>query len=403
MKKKNLFLCIMLLSGFLSGFAQSPDLKKEFMDKYKVITEDIKNAKKEKNYARMVQSNWDIIKTYDALPADVQKAIGLRKGGIYYDIACYESMQKHKKAAVDAFGKAYQNEYTNYAHVLKDTDLDNIRKDKKFREIVSKMQEEGDFPYILQKSAGYSTNMQTDTLPKFTYMNPNDSNLVRVREYFKLDSVAGAGDEISKIKNILAYIHNKIQHDGQHGNPKEMTSIAMAEACKDGSRGLNCRGLATVLNECYLAMGFKSRFVTCMPKKFINDCHVINAVYSNTLDKWIWVDPTQNSWVTDEKGNMLSIQEVRERLHKGLPCLLNEEANWNNRRKTVADDYLGQYMTKNLYYLSCTLHSGFGTENKKFNPADYVALMPTGYFNEMEKGSYIVNDDAWFWQSPYQE
>lgn len=401
MKKKSLILFMMLLCGSLSGFAQNSELKKEFMDKYTVIAQKIEKAEKEKNYAQLSQLYWSVIKTYEALPAAIQKELGMNKGSQYYNIACCESVQKHKKAAIKAFEAAYQNGYTNYAHVMRDTDLDNIRKDKKFQEIASEMKETGDFLYILQKSAEYSTNMQTDTLPKFIYMNPNDSNLVRVREYFKLDSVAGAGDEISKIKNILAYIHNKIQHDGLHGNPKVRTSIAMAEACKDGSRGLNCRGLATVLNECYLAMGFKSRYVTCMPKIYINDCHVINAVYSNTLDKWLWVDPTENAWVTDEKGNLLSVQEVRDRIRKGLPCQVNEEANWNNRRKTTTDFYLNQFMAKNLYYVNCTLHSKFGTENKKYDPADYVALMPIGYFNDMEKGSYIVNDDAWFWQSPY--
>lgn len=28
----------------------------------------------------------------------------------------------------------------------------------------------------------------------------------------------------------------------------------------------------------------------------------------------IWVDPTNNAWVTDENGTMLSVQEVRQRL-----------------------------------------------------------------------------------------
>ncbi len=60
-------------------------------------------------------------------------------------------------------------------------------------------------------------------------------------------------------------------------------------------------------------------------------------------------------------------------------------------------------MAKNLYYINCTFRSEFGTEDKKYNPADYVALMPTGYYNDMEKGSYITYDADWFWQSPYQK
>lgn len=298
---------------------------------------------------------------------------------------------------------AYQYNYQNYQHVLKDTDLDNLRKDKRFKAILAKLKEVGDYLYILQKAPGYEPNLRTDTLPHFTYAHPNDSNLVRVRQYFQLDSVAGAGDEISKIKNILTYVHNKIKHDGSHGNPESANAIGLAEACKDGSRGLNCRGLATVLNECYLAMGFKSRFITCMPKVYTSDCHVINVVYSNTLDKWIWVDPTQNAWIMDENGTLLSVQEVRERLRDGRPLVLNEEANWNNRSKTTAAEYLYEYMAKNLYYIDCTFRSQFGTEDRPYSPKNYVALMPTGYTNKQAKGSYIVNDDAWFWQSPYQE
>lgn len=403
MKNRIILVCTLLFGAILWGTAQNTDFKKEFAEKHRTLSKEMQKAEAEKQYAKVVQCTWGIIKAYEAMPAEAQNESGFNKGAYLYHIAGYEAMQKHKKAAVDAFEKAYLNGFKSYAYILKDTKIDNIRQEKKFQEVLSKIKEDADFVRTLQKSAEYSTNMQTDTLPRFTYMNPNDSNLVRVRQYFKLDSVAGAGNEIEKIKNILTYIHNKIRHDGQHSNPNEMTSIAMAEACKDGSRGLNCRGLATVLNECYLAMGFKSRFITCMPEKYIDECHVINTVYSNTLDKWLWVDPTNNAYVMDENNKMLGIAEVRERLRNGQPLILNEDANWNNRSKTLKEEYLDQYMAKNLYYVSCSLRSEYGTENKTFNHANYVTLMPTGYTNDMEKGSFIVNDDAWFWQSPYQD
>lgn len=185
-----------------------------------------------------------------------------------------------------------------------------------------------------------------------------------------------------------------------------MNAIYMAEACKDGSRGLNCRGLATVLNECYLAMGFKSRFVTCMPKVYINDCHVINTVYSNTLDKWIWVDPTNNAWVMDENGTLLSIQEVRERLRNGQPLVLNEKANWNNKSKQTKEEYLENYMAKNLYTIGCSNNYKYGTEvyTKDQKRPEDTLLSPKDFINEYPDYmiyDYEVNDDKWFWQSPY--
>lgn len=321
--------------------------------------------------------------------------------GIYYNLSCCQSILHKKGSAIKSLQLAYKAGYQDYRHAMKDADLDFLRGDKRFEALMAQLKEVGDYLHILQTAPGYVRNLRTDTLPTFTYANPNDSNLVRVREYFRLDSVAGAGDEISKIKNILTFIHNKIRHDGSHGNPDDMNAIALSKACEDGSRGLNCRGLATVLNECYLAMGWKSRFVTCRPKVFVNDCHVINAVYSNTLDKWIWMDPTQNAWVMDEHGTLLGIQEVRERLRDGRPLVLNKEANWNNRSQTTADNYLYNYMAKNLYYVECTFRSQYGTEKATRSSKNYVNLMPVGYESPDAYGSYHINDDQWFWQSPY--
>lgn len=289
-----------------------------------------------------------------------------------------------------------------YPTISKDSALKLLYGDKEFETIVQKVKEASDYLYILQQAPAYTRSTRPDTLPRFTYALSDDPNLVRVRQYFRLDSVAGTGDEVSKIKNVLTYIHNKILHDGQHPNPSgEQNSINMAEACKDGSRGLNCRGLATVLNECYLSLGIPSRVVTCMPKTFISDCHVINAVYSTTLGKWLWIDPTNNAWVMDEAGNLLGIQEVRERLRDGRPLVLNEEANWNNKSKKTVQEYLYKYMAKNLYYLNCWLRYEFNTESNGYNEKLYVNLMPTGFDTKVENPRNLrVNDDEWFWQAP---
>ena len=138
--------------------------------------------------------------------------------------------------------------------------------------------------------------------------------------------------------------------------------------------------------------GFQSRFVTCMPWKMVNDCHVINVVYSATLDKWVWVDPTFDAYVVDEERVMLSIQEVRERMRDGRPYFLNEDANWNNESPQTQKHYLDTYMAKNLYYLVCSDRSEFDTETwcEGKHPIYYVALIPEGYDCDRE---YHFHDD----------
>ena len=259
------------------------------------------------------------------------------------------------------------------------------------------MRDNFDYEYILHRGGAYKVSERRDTLPRITYADASNPGLEMVRRHFRLDSVAAGGDEISKIKRILTFIHNRIRHDGMHSNPGAMNAIDLDRACADGSRGLNCRGLATVLNECFLAMGFKSRFITCFPRDYKSDCHVINVVYSRTLKRWIWIDPTHNAWITDENGNLLGVKEVRERRLAGLPYVLNEEANWNNETKSTKEYYLDEYMTKNLYAIEISTHYGFGTEQ---NVSHSITLLPenaniTGF--KVEKATC---DADWFWAAP---
>lgn len=403
--KKNVLICFMLLCSLVYSYAQAPELK-EFINKKDELAKELQEAIAKKDYKAGENICREFIIYYEKQPAQIQKQFIQLKYNCYYNMACYQSLQRNKNEALESFEKACVNGELemSYTHITKDADLKFIRNEKKFQEIMLLMKNASDYLHILKQANGYEQSQRPDTLPQFIYAEPSNPDLVKVREYFKLDSVAGKGDEISKIQNILTYIHNKIKHDGQHSNPKGgANAINFAEVCKDGSRGLNCRGLATVLNECYLSMGIKSRFVTCMPKKYVNDCHVINAVYSTTLNKWLWMDPTNNAWVMDQKGNLLSIQEVRQRLSEDLPLVLNKKANWNNKEKVKAENYLYNYMAKNLYYVNCNLRYEFNTEGNS-NPDSYsVNLMPKGFTTTYQtKNKKDFNDDVWFWQSPYE-
>lgn len=266
---------------------------------------------------------------------------------------------------------------------------------------------------ILEKASKYNRKDFRE-IPKFKYQDKDDENLVILRKRFNLDSIAGTGSDVSQMLNILTWIHNLIPHDGQNNNPLSMNAIDMIEVCKKEGRGLNCRGLAITLNECYLAMGFKARYVTCLPKD-INDkeCHVINTVYSNKLGKWIWLDPSFDAYLMNEKGELLGIGEVRERLINGKPLILNPTANWNREYSEYKEDYLDNYMSKNLYILECPVDSRYNLETKEANKkVSFLSLLPLNYDIQepdeiVEKGSngmeyiwYSTNNPDVFWAKP---
>ena len=391
--KKLIFSFIIFLFS-VSAFSQNIDdaILKNMQEQYSRV----KKASENKNYTQASNILDSLINYYNTLSDENKEMLGGTVGVFYYDNACYQSMLNNKEKALDYFSKSIDNKWNNYAHALRDSDLDNLRDDTRFKELMLKLREVGDFLFVLKGSDGYNNHL-TKKYVKFTYLGADDPNLTRIRQHFNLDSIAGKGDEISQIKNLMTWVHNRVRHDGNSSNPSPRNAIDIVRVCDTEDRGVNCRMMATILNECYLAMGFKSRFITCMPKEYISDCHVINAVFSKTLKKWLWMDPTFNAYVSDENGILLSIAEVRERLRSDKPLVLNEDANWNNETKQTKEYYLDSYMAKNLYWLTTTLHSGYNIETDK-TTGGYINLFPSGFSTSYDTNGIITTNDKLFWE-----
>ncbi len=277
----------------------------------------------------------------------------------------------------------------------------------KYKAVISRLE-------ILKKAAKYNYS-DNRFIPEFTYQPMENPNLMKIRKDLKLDSIAGTGSETSQILNLLHWVHKIIRHDGASYNPDLKNAIDLIKICKTENRGLNCRMMSTILNECYLAMGIKSRYITCMPKETdFDDCHVINMVYSNEFKKWIWIDPTFDAYVMNEKGELLGIQEVRERLINGKTLILNPEANWNNKATQTKEYYLETYMAKNLYRLKTPVYSEYDTETAKDGKEiAYVELLPldgieqtpqktesTNTKTNVKTTNYKTNNPNLFWAKP---
>ena len=316
----------------------------------------------------------------------------------YYDLACCYAVIGKKKQAISALERAINLGYTYYDNMLSDNDLVSLRNEKKYNELLKVVKERTPLKR-LKGSAPYAKDTKNENV-MFTYQSKDDYRLRAVRDYLKLDSVAGQGDELSKIINLLHFVHDNMPHDGSHRAFAEMDAIDLYNYCKASGRGVNCRQLAISLCEMYLSIGIPARYVTCLPAD-PNDteCHVINSVWSEQLQKWIWIDPTNDAWVMDENGNLLSIAEVRERMINEQPLVLCETANWNHRERQTKEGYLYNYMAKNLYYFECNKHNQFNPESDyRENTAEYIYLVPVGF--AYNKKGVVTTDSDLFWAKP---
>ncbi|MBR4995526.1 MAG: transglutaminase domain-containing protein [Alistipes sp.] len=407
---RKFFMLAIAIMAVISTQAQTPKWQEELnrldkeADQFYEKGEWKKLVANQEQYRKIVMAQPDSVRMDFLWDTDLD-------GNFYYNLACYRTLAGDKKGALKTFeyytNRVIDKEEINLQNINKDSDLDAIRNEPRFKACMDRLEKWGDYKQKLKNAKQYYRGALPEGM-RFRYMSPNNPDLVRLREKFNLDSIAGAGDEISKIKNLLHWVHNIVPHDGSSDNPEVKNTIAVVELCQKENRGVNCRMMAQMLTEVYLAMGFKARFITCLPHDYVSDCHVITAVYGNTLDKWLWVDPTFEAYVMDENGLMLSIAEVRERLRNDQPLQLNENANWNNRSKQTKEYYLDRYMAKNLYYISCMDYARFNAETiVEGQTYRYIALMPYDEINSQSASIGWANlrvcDDEWFWQSPYEE
>lgn len=254
---------------------------------------------------------------------------------------------------------------------------------------------------ILKEAAPYSA-YKGDADLTVTYTESDDSLLTRSRKYFNLDSVAGQGDDITRIKNLLYWVHDLVRHDGSSSWPDcRFNLVDLYNLCKKEGRGLNCRFMAMMLTEALLAEGIPARYLTCMPKAYDedSDCHVITVAWSESLNKWIWVDPTFAAYVTDENGLLLHPGEVRDRLRLDMPLVLNDDANWNHQNPETKEHYLDYYMAKNLYLIETNLIQQAEPEGQSAHKQGKTCtLVPDGF--DYPNTDYLISDDVLFWQAP---
>jgi hypothetical protein len=405
--KSFIFLSIFLVSTISIAQSKTDDFfaqkENEFIKAYK--------EKDTTQYLGLMNSFLDF---YEKLNQSNIEKYKNHKTNAYYNLCCTYAVLNDKENAGIYLKKSLESGFKNYSQLISDTDLNSIREENSYLESVASLRSIFDYLYVLSKDDNYDKTNQSVTDP-FVYQSESDKNLRKLRYKYNLDSVAGTGAEIEKLKNILFWVHKKCPHNGDLKNPKIKNTLNFLNKCEQTNQGLNCRGLALVLNECYLSMGYKSRVVCCIPKDSLNiddDCHVLTTVYSEDLKKWIWLDPTMNSIIYNQSGEILGVAEVRKALIAGDSLILNSEANWNGAKVDI-NQYLYQYMAKNLYYLECPIKSEFNFETRKlFKKYHFVKLSPTNYLAKSARKfesksvfftrniSHITTNDDLFWSAP---
>jgi Transglutaminase-like superfamily len=349
-------------------------------------------ARQKKDFAEALRLTDETLTFLHALPAADQQDIH-QEGNILHYLAWIYCGKGDRKTALQYLSDAVDRGFSGYDQIDREHELDPLRGTSEFAAIARRAHDKYDYLHILRQAAPYTREPGTQI--GFTYQEPKE--LKRLAEKYNVGVIAGQGSETSRVLRLMRWVHLAANHDGANSPAVGKNAADLLGYAQATGKGINCRCLAIALNDLYLLAGFRSRIVACMPKDLTDqDCHVIVTVFVPSLDKWIWMDPTFQGYMQDEKGELLSIEEVRARLIAGQPVVPAGELDWNGG-KYSASSYL-RYMQKNLCWFTSPIHSrsDYETGGRK---GEYASLVPPG-FELKEPRAKIVHDPAVFWAAP---
>jgi len=260
------------------------------------------------------------------------------------------------------------------------------------------MSEFSDHYIKLLQHTSYDLSHHHDGL-EFKY-DFNHKTLAQLRESYNLNKVAGHSDELTQLFNVMNWLHEQVKHDNVP-LPEQCNALHILELAQDKPVTMNCYALATVLLELLLSLGFYARRIRCRAYDAYDlDSHVVTAVFVHSLDKWIFLDPSWNTYVTDDHGTILGLEEFRHHLAKELPVRVN-----GNPEHTEWASFYLSYMSKNLFWFTSPQISTFDYDASQYNITTCY-LLPE-YFSPLELHGQSIEDNpniTWnprgFWKAP---
>lgn len=221
--------------------------------------------------------------------------------------------------------------------------------------------------------------------PCFTF-DHNSPYFEKLKNIYPIIDIAGDGTDFSKAVNVLKWVSRHNYHKGNFNVNIPYNSIELLNySYNNGAEyGINCVALATILSECLLSIGLKSRHVFIMPcSPYDGDNHVVTHVFIKELKKWVMLDPTYGAYLTNEQGEPLSLLELRDHFANQKLVLFSKEAKYNDDEWTEESKKFGiEYFAKNLFYFQTFEKSTFGntdTAEITANKNHFITICPDNY------------------------
>lgn len=212
--------------------------------------------------------------------------------------------------------------------------------------------------------------------------NFSHENYETLKSKYKLENTAKEGSEFEKALRLMDEYAPRLTHESNYDNHIPINALDLLEYSLDNkNQGINCRAKAQILNEMCLSLGIYSRKIWIMPySKYDGDCHVVNEVWDTSLNKWVMLDITNNTYWIDDNKTPLSILEIRNKAALNEFCTPVEVGEKTNDLQGLKDKNIGNflYIVKNIVYME------YCTEYTVGESKGYYLLLPQNIPTEYE-------------------
>lgn len=206
----------------------------------------------------------------------------------------------------------------------------------------------------------------TDYELKYDFSN---ESLAALKSTYNLEGTAKGGTEFEKALRLMDEYAPRLTHKSDYDNHVALNALDLLEySLNNKKHGINCRAKAQILNEMCLSLGIYSRKVWIMPySEYDGDCHVVNEIWDSSLNKWIMLDITNNTYWIDENKTPLSVLEIRNKAALCKFCTPVEAGDKTDDMQKLKDKNIGNflYIVKNMAYMEYCTEYTVG-ESKEF-------------------------------------
>jgi hypothetical protein len=161
----------------------------------------------------------------------------------------------------------------------------------------------------------------------------SDSTLFQLRDYVKSQVNIPIDSDPQAIFSVMEWVRNQWAHDGFNEPPPSSTSLEILKLARQGSK-FSCNEYGAVFSDILLSLGYISRIVNLNSRDIaygpLGMGHVASEVWSNSLQKWIFIDP-QFCMSAKYKGQYLNYYEIYQ---------VRKQGKYNDIEFTMPNSYI---------------------------------------------------------------